>query len=113
MVNNALKVREMLAGKGIDVGVVDVLTLKPLDKDTILEQASKVKLMVSAENAQIIGGLGSAIAEVLAEEGCTCKFKRLGVEDQFGSVGTVDYLAKHYGLDADSLAAKICGALGK
>ena len=107
MVNAALKAKEILSAQGIDVGVLDVLTLKPIDKEAILEQASKVKCIVSAENHQIAGGLGSAVAEILAEEGFKGKFKRVGIQDEFGEVGTQDYLAKRFGLDAESLAAQV------
>jgi transketolase len=107
MVNAALKAREILAGQGIDAGVLDILTLKPIDKEAILAQASNVKCVVSAENHQIAGGLGSAVAEILAEEGFKGKFKRVGIRDEFGEVGPQDYLAKRFGLDPDSLAAQV------
>ncbi|MDR0720136.1 MAG: transketolase family protein [Treponema sp.] len=107
MVNESLKAREMLAAAGIDAGVLDVLTLKPIDADAILTEAAKVKAVVSAENHQINGGLGGAVAEILAESGYKGKFARIGVADEFGEVGTQDYLAKRFGLDAESIAGKI------
>jgi transketolase len=106
MVNNALKACETLAASGINAGVLDVLTLKPIDVQAILNQAGKVKAIISVENAQISGGLGSAVAEILAENGCKCKFARIGINDEFGEVGTQDYLATRFGLDADSLVKK-------
>jgi transketolase len=106
MVNESLKAREILAGEGIDAGVLDVLSLKPIDGETILAEANKVKAVISAENHQIYNGLGSAVAEVLAENGFKGKFGRIGIRDEFGEVGTQDYLTKRFGLDAESLVKK-------
>jgi transketolase len=106
MVNQSLKAAETLAASGISAGVLDILTLKPIDRDAILEQASKARAVISAENAQIAGGLGSAVAEILAENGCRCKFARIGIRDEFGEVGTQDYLVDRFGLDVGSLVKK-------
>jgi transketolase len=106
MVNEALKAREELARGGVDAGIIDVLSLKPFDEKAILAQAGRVKAVISAENAQIAGGLGSAVAEILAENGCRCKFARIGIRDEFGEVGSQDYLAKRFGLTADKLVEK-------
>ncbi len=106
MVNEALRASELLAKDGIKAAVLDVLTLKPLDVAAILERASKTGVLISAENHQIIGGLGSAVAEVLAEKGFAGKFARVGIRDEFGEVGTQDYLLKHFGLDAGTLVLK-------
>jgi transketolase len=106
MVNQALKACETLAASGINAGVLDVLTLKPIDCDAILEQADKVRAIISAENAQIAGGLGGAVAEILAENGCCCNFARIGIRDEFGEVGTQDYLTDRFGLDVGSLVKK-------
>ena len=106
MVNQSLKACESLASSGISAGVLDVLTLKPIDSSAILEQAGKVRAIISAENAQIAGGLGGAVAEILAENGCRCKFARIGIRDEFGEVGTQDYLTDRYGLDVGSLVKK-------
>jgi transketolase len=111
MVNQSLKACEKLAEEGISAGVLDVLSLKPIDCDAILDQAGKVRAIISVENAQIIGGLGGAIAEILAEAGCTaknggCKFARIGIRDEFGEVGTQDYLVDRFGLDVGSMVKK-------
>jgi len=106
MVNQSLKACESLAESGISAGVLDVLTLKPIDCNAILEQAGKVRAIISAENAQIAGGLGGAVAEILAENGCRCKFARIGIRDEFGEVGTQDYLTNRFGLDVGSLVKK-------
>lgn len=112
MVNQSLKACDKLAEQGISAGVLDVLTLKPIDKNAILEQAGKVRAVISAENAQIAGGLGSAVAEILAEEGSRCKFARIGINDEFGEVGTQDYLVDRYGLDVESFVKKAQQLLG-
>jgi transketolase len=106
MVNQALKACETLAASGVSAGVLDVLTLKPIDCGAILEQAEKARALISAENAQIAGGLGGAVAEILAENGCRCKFARIGIRDEFGEVGTQDYLVDRFGLDTGSLVKK-------
>lgn len=112
MVNEALKARELLAADGIDAGVTDVLTLKPIDSETILAEAAKARAVLSAENHQVIGGLGSAVAELLAESGFRGKFARVGINDEFGEVGTQDYLVKRFGLDAETLAKRAKALLG-
>jgi len=106
MVNQSIKACESLSESGISAGVLDVLTLKPIDCNAILEQAGKVRAIISAENAQIAGGLGSAVAEILAENGCRCKFARIGIRDEFGEVGTQDYLTNRFGLDVGNLVKK-------
>jgi transketolase len=117
MVNQSLKACEKLNEAGISAGVLDVLTLKPIDREAILNQAGKVRAIISVENAQIMSGLGSAVAEILAEEGCACssckwKFARIGIRDEFGEVGPQDYLVNRYGLDVDSLVNKAKELLG-
>ena len=106
MVNQSLKACEALAASGISAGVLDVLSLKPIDREAVLNQAGKVRAVISAENAQIASGLGSAVAEILAENGCRCKFARIGIRDEFGEVGSQDYLTEHFGLDSGSLVKK-------
>jgi transketolase len=112
MVNQCLKACETLAASGISAGVLDVLSLKPLDHDAILNQAGTVRAIISAENAQIAGGLGSAVAELLAEHNCRCKFARIGIRDEFGEVGTQDYLVDRFGLDTGGLVKKAQDLLG-
>ncbi|MCL1927767.1 MAG: transketolase family protein [Treponema sp.] len=106
LLSEALKARETLAAEGIDAGVMDVLSVKPLDKETILDLAGKVKAVVTAENAQLDGGFGSTVASILAENGFKCKFGRIGIRDEFGEVGSQDYLVKRFGLTAEKLAEK-------
>jgi transketolase len=104
MVGESIKAAELLKEEGISASVLDVLTLKPLDSEAILSQAKATGAVISAENHQIAGGLGSAVAELLAENSFGGKFKRVGIRDEFGEVGTQDYLVKRFGLSAEDLA---------
>jgi transketolase len=106
LLNEALKAREALASNGIDAGVIDVLSIKPLDADTILGAAKKAKALITAENGQLGGGFGGTVAALLAENGVHCKFGRIGIEDEFGEVGSQDYLAERFGLTAKKMAEK-------
>jgi len=106
-VSYALAAAEILKEKKISVGVVNVSTIKPLDTKTILAEAGKVKTVFTAEDHSIIGGLGSAVAETLAEAGVAKKFLRIGVRDQFGESGKTDDLMRKYKLDAKGLTGQI------
>jgi transketolase len=111
LVSDALKAAAALKAKGITVTVVDMFTIKPLDADLIAREVPKHKATVTFENHNVIGGLGSAVAEVIAEQGLATRFKRIGVTERFGSVGTQDWLQKDYHLTADDLAAAVEGLL--
>ncbi len=106
MIAESLKAAEILEKEGINVRVVDMFTVKPIDKDLVVDSAKKTGLIVTAENHNIINGLGSAVAEVLSEE-FPCKLKRVGVKDLFGQVGSVDYLKEFYGLRAEDIAEAV------
>jgi transketolase len=99
MVQEALKAAEILNSEGISAAVIDMHTVKPIDAELIIKYAQKTGLFVTIENHQIFNGLGSAVAEVLAEN-CPCRLKRIGVEDEFGEVGTQEYLQERYKLTA-------------
>ena len=99
MTYQALIAADLLFKDGIDAEVVHVPTIKPLDVETILKSARKTKHVVTAEEAQINGGLGSAIAEVLGEE-CPVPLKRIGMRDRFGESGEPDELLAYFSLDA-------------
>lgn len=103
MTYQALVAAEKLAKDDIDAEVVHVPTIKPLDKKTILKSAEKTKYVVTAEEAQITGGLGGAVAELLAEELPT-PLHRVGVKDRFGESGTPTELLEHFGLTARHIA---------
>ncbi|MBE0635879.1 transketolase family protein, partial [Candidatus Bipolaricaulota bacterium] len=112
MVSVALEAREVLASAGIAAEVVNVSTIKPLDRETILASAGKTGVVVTAEEHQIANGLGSAICELLSEELPT-PVVRVGVDDRFGQSGDADALLAHYGLDVDGLVAATKQALSK
>ena len=105
MVGMALEAAETLAAKGISARVVNIHTLKPIDKDIILKAAKETGAIVTAEEHSIIGGLGSAVAEVVGE-GCPVPVVRLGVDDKFGHLGKVPPLLEMYGLTPDNIVAK-------
>ncbi len=99
MTYQALAAVERLYKDGIEAEVVHVPTIKPLDAETILKSVRKTGAVVTAEEGQIIGGLGGAIAELLAEE-CPTPMKRIGMQDRFGESGAPEQLIEHFGLDA-------------
>jgi transketolase len=104
MVAQALKASDSLADDGISAEVVDVATIKPIDVEAVLASARKTGAVVTCEEHSVIGGLGSAIAEVLGE-GAPTKMKRIGVNDVFGTSGEPDELMAHFGLTATDIAA--------
>ncbi len=105
MVSMALEAAEALAKEGIDARVINIHTIKPIDKDIIIKAAKETGAIVSAEEHNIIGGLGSAVAEVLCES-CPVPMLRVGVEDRFGKSGKVPPLLDEYGLTAENIANK-------
>ncbi len=107
MVGEALKAAETLAAAGKKVAVIDALSLKPLDEALILQWAAKTGRIITCENHQKRGALGSAVAEAIAESGTVCKFARIGVDDEFGEVGTQDWLADHFKLTAPNIVAAV------
>lgn len=104
MVGNALKVAEELATEGIETSVVDMHTVKPVDKEAI--ELDK-KLIVTLEEHNIIGGLGSAVADVLSQQTEHPKFLKLGIDDRFVPVGSYKYLLQQCGLDIESIKKTI------
>ncbi len=106
MVSTAIQAREQLEKEGIFVEVVNVSTIKPLDKETLLASSKKTGAVVTAEEHQVSGGLGSAVCELLSEELPT-RVVRVGVRDRFGQSGSADALITHYGLDTSGLIAAI------
>ncbi|MGN0422810.1 MAG: transketolase family protein [Lachnospiraceae bacterium] len=105
MVPIALKAAEMLEAEGISAAVVNMHTIKPIDAEMILAMNEKCKGIVTAEEHSVIGGLGSAVAEVLAGH-AGAKFERVGIQDKFGKSGKPDQLFAEYGLTAENIVAK-------
>ena len=105
-VSEAIKAKEELENKGINIRVVDMHTIKPIDKEMIIKCAKETKKLISVEDHNIIGGLGSAISEVLTEE-CPTKLIRLGIKDTFGKSGKAEELMKYFGITAKNIANKL------
>ena len=104
-VAEAIKAQEQLKAQGIDIRVVDVHTIKPIDKDKIVQCAKETKKLVSVEDHSVIGGLGSSISEVLTEEYPT-KLERIGMQDMFGKSGKAEELMEYFGLTAKAIVEK-------
>ena len=102
----ALIAKEELEKNGVYVRVIDVHTIKPIDKETIIKCAKETKKLISLEDHNILGGLGSAIAEVLTECYPT-KLIRMGIKDQFGRSGKAEELIHYYGLDAEEIIKEV------
>lgn len=102
-VEQALLARELLEKDGISAEVINIHTIKPIDSELILESVKKTGCAVTCENHSVIGGLGSAVMEVLSEN-APAPVKRIGFQDRFGQVGKMDYLMEEYGLLASNIA---------
>ncbi len=102
VVAEALLAQQELANKGINVRVVDIHTIKPIDKEMIIKCAKETDKLISIEDHSIIGGLGTAIAEVLSEE-YPKKLTKLGIKDEFGKSGNARELLEYYGLTSDKI----------
>ena len=105
-VAEAIKAKEILANRGINIRVVDVHTIKPIDKEMIVKSAKETKRLISVEDHNIIGGLGSAISEVLTEE-YPCKLVRLGINDVFGKSGNAVELMEYFGLTSEKIVQSV------
>ncbi|MDH7480109.1 MAG: transketolase C-terminal domain-containing protein, partial [Syntrophomonadaceae bacterium] len=104
MVHESLQAAEFLARKGISARVINMHTVKPLDREAVLRAARDTGAVLTAEEHSVIGGLGSAVAELLGEE-YPVPLKRVGIQDQFGESGRPDELLEKYGLTARHLVA--------
>ncbi|WP_062238821.1 transketolase family protein [Fictibacillus sp. FJAT-27399] len=102
MVAEALKAADILHNNGVQATVIDMYSIKPIDNELIIKYAKKTGAIVTAENHNVIGGLGSAVAEVLSEH-CPVPLRRIGVKEQFGQVGKTDYLKEVYNLKARNI----------
>jgi len=106
MVSVALEAGERLGENGISAEVINASSIKPLDAETIVASAAKTGAVVTAEEHQIVGGLGSAVCEALSERHPT-RVVRVGIDDRFGQSGNAEALLSHYGLDVDGLVAAV------
>ena len=110
MVNEALQAAEMLAAEGIECRVVDVHTIKPLDREEVIAAAKDCGCIVTAEEHSVIGGLGSAVAETVCKE-APCRMAMVGVQDVFGQSGKPGELMEQYGLTAADIAKAVKNCL--
>lgn len=106
MVNEALEAAKLLSAEGIEISVINVHTIKPIDAACVTEYAQKCGNVVTVEEHSVIGGLGDAVADVLMGKVC-CKFRKIGVNDQFGQSGKAADVLREYGLTADQIAVRI------
>ncbi|MBU0978865.1 transketolase family protein [Patescibacteria group bacterium] len=107
LLQTAIDTAQSLSKQGLKVGVVNCHTLKPLDQPSILQICQVAKVVITLEDHQVIGGLGSAVAEVISQHQLKIPFQILGVKDQFGESGTPAELYQKHGLTVDKIAAVI------
>ena len=105
-VAEALKAKEALEKENINIRVVDVHTIKPIDREMIIKCAKETKKLITIEDHSIIGGLGTAVCEVLSEEYPT-KVVRMGMQDKFGKSGKAEQLLKYFKLDSEAIIEKV------
>ena len=110
MVQKALEAGKLLLGEGVNARIIDMHTIKPLDKELILESAKKTGAVVTAEEHNVIGGLGSSVSEVLVQN-CPVPLEMVGVQDTFGHSGKPAELLEKFGLTAESIAVKAKAAI--
>lgn len=110
MVHEALKAHEMLKAEGISARVIDLHTIKPIDKDIIIKACKETKAIVTVEEHNILGGLGSAVSEVVCQY-CPTPVKMVGIEDKFGKSGTPAALLEAYGLTPENIIDKVKQAI--
>lgn len=106
MVNEALEAAKLLAAEGVEISVINVHTIKPIDAACVTEYAEKCGNVVTVEEHSVIGGLGDAVADVLMGK-VNCKFRKIGINDQFGQSGKAADVLREYGLTADQIAGRI------
>lgn len=105
LVAEALTAADRLESEGVSAAVIDMHTIKPIDQELIIRYAEKTGAILTAENHQVRNGLGSAVAEVLTDH-CPVPQRRVGIQDEFGEVGTQEYLQERFGLTAENLVAQ-------
>ncbi len=111
LVAASLDAAGLLAEEGIELEVVDMYSIKPLDRAPIRRAAERNGFVISAEEHNVSSGFGSAVAEVIAEEGLRCRLHRIGIPDEYSLLGPPTHLYRHYGLDAEGVAARVRAAL--
>lgn len=112
MVPEAIAAATLLAKEGIEAAVIDALSVKPLDEELILRWARKTGAVLTAENHGVGTGLGAAVACLLAEKGMA-RLAQVGINEEFGEVGTQDYLMKRFGITAENIATRAKALVGE
>lgn len=112
MVGEALKAAALLEGEGVQIAVLNAFTWKPMDDETLAEYARSCGCVVTAENHNILGGLGSAVANSLSRS-CPVPVEMVGVEDEFGEVGTEDFLRRRFDLTAEHIVRAVRAAMAR
>ena len=112
-VHPSLEAARRLNAAGRSVGVIDMATIKPLDREAVLRAAGRSKILMTAEEHNVLGGLGSAVAEVLADEGCGIRLVRHGIYDEYSLIAPPTHLYAHYRLDAAGIEAVAKEALAR
>ena len=113
MVSVALQAADLLAKRQVDASVINMSTIKPLDRDAVSRAMLETPLVVTVEEHSIIGGLGSAVAEVMAESGHSSRLIRLGTQDCFGESGMADELLAKHGLTPLAIAERLGREFGR
>ncbi|MBM5091958.1 transketolase family protein, partial [Vibrio parahaemolyticus] len=112
MVSESLKAAQLLEAEGISVRVVDMFTIRPLDRDLVVKCAKETGAIVTAENHSVNGGLGDAVSQVVMEEHI-CPVERIAVMEKFGQTGEVQFLKEEYSLTAEDIANAAKRAVSK
>lgn len=112
LVSASLGAADILAEKGIALSVVDMYSIRPIDPEPIRKAAAN-GVILTAEEHNITSGFGSAVAEVIAEEGLACRLHRIGMPDDYSLLGPPTHLYRHYGLDAEGVAARVMKAISR
>ena len=113
MVNESLMAAEALAKDGIDAAVINVHTIKPIDREAILKAVMETRRIITVEDHNVIGGLGSAVAEVVVESGKGCAFKQLGIQDKFAPIGLHEDIMSMLGIDSNGIVEAVREVMGK
>lgn len=112
MVSHAVRACEMLQAQGINAELINIHTIKPIDREAVIVSARKTRAVVTCENHNVIGGLNSAVCEVLSEE-CPVPVKAIGIHDHFGEVAKTDYLMKKYKMTAEDIVEAAVAVMKK
>ncbi len=113
LVKASLDAHEILAADGISLGVIDMYSIRPIDEAAILAAAKSSEVLLSAEEHNVTGGFGDAVADVLARHGAGVKLTKIGMPDAYSILGPPTHLYRHYGLDGEGVAKRVREALGR